>query len=64
VTLANQDELGLGTKEPETIEWSQVRYDDRACIAVDVTPARYGRPTTGALGRIAAVTRHHGGPQP
>ena len=42
-----------GTKVPEEIEWSQVRYDDYAFIAVDVKPARYGRPTTMTIRTLA-----------
>ncbi len=42
-----------GTKVPEVIEWSQVRYDDYAFIAVDVVPARAGRATTMTIRTLA-----------
>ncbi|MEV6303279.1 metallophosphoesterase [Actinoplanes sp. NPDC051861] len=35
-----------GTRVPETIDWSQVRYDGYAFIAVDVVPAAKGARTT------------------
>ncbi|MFC7531851.1 purple acid phosphatase family protein [Actinoplanes sp. GCM10030250] len=35
-----------GTRVPETIDWSQVRYDGYAFIAVDVVPAAPGARTT------------------
>ena len=42
-----------GTKVPETVDWSQVRYDDYAFIAVDVVPAASGRPTTMTIRTLA-----------
>ncbi|WP_375480682.1 purple acid phosphatase family protein [uncultured Jatrophihabitans sp.] len=42
-----------GTQVPEVVTWSQVRYDDYAFIAVDVTPARRGRPTTFVVRTLA-----------
>ena len=35
-----------GSRVPEVIDWSQVRYDDYAFIAVDVVPAAQGARTT------------------
>ncbi len=42
-----------GTKVPEEVEWSQVRYDDYAFIAVDVVPARHGAATTFTIRTLA-----------
>ena len=42
-----------GTKVPEEIEWSQVRYDDYAFIAVDVVPAAPGAKSTFTIRTIA-----------
>ncbi len=42
-----------GTKVPESIEWSQVRYDGYAFIAVDVEPAAPGRRTTFTVRTLA-----------
>ncbi len=42
-----------GTKVPEEIEWSQVRYDDYAFIAVDVKPAHPGKHTTFTVRTLA-----------
>lgn len=42
-----------GTKVPEEVTWSQVRYDDYAFIAVDVEPARHGRHTTFTIRTLA-----------
>ncbi|WP_375502268.1 metallophosphoesterase [uncultured Jatrophihabitans sp.] len=52
-TAVNASGYPAGTKVPETIEWSQVRYDDYAFIAVDVVPARPGRPTTFTIRTLA-----------
>ena len=52
-TAVNASGYPQGTKQPETIEWSQVRYDDYAFIAVDVKPARYGHPTTMTVRTLA-----------
>ncbi|OJF10509.1 calcineurin-like phosphoesterase family protein [Couchioplanes caeruleus] len=35
-----------GSRVPEVVDWSQVRYDDYAFIAVDVVPAARGARTT------------------
>jgi hypothetical protein len=35
-----------GARVPEAVDWSQVRYDDYAFIAVDVVPAARGARTT------------------
>ncbi len=45
-TAVNSSGYPQGTKVPEVISWSQVRYDDYAFIAVDVVPAAAGRKTT------------------
>ncbi len=42
-----------GTKVPEEVNWSQVRYDDYAFIAVDVAPASLGRSTTMTIRTLA-----------
>ncbi|MBA8792608.1 hypothetical protein FHX74_000202 [Friedmanniella endophytica] len=42
-----------GTQVPEQIDWSQVRYDDYAFIAVDVVPAATGRTTTFTIRTLA-----------
>jgi hypothetical protein len=42
-----------GTKVPEVVDWSQVRYDDYAFIAVDVVPARAGAKTTMTVRTLA-----------
>ena len=39
-------------QEPESVDWSQVRYDDYAVLAVDVVPAGPGRLTTMILRAI------------
>ena len=52
-TAVNSSGYPSGTKVPETIEWSQVRYDDYAFIAVDVVPAKPGRPTTFTIRTLA-----------
>jgi len=35
-----------GTKVPEVVSWSQVRYDAYAFLAIDVKPAAHGKHTT------------------
>ena len=35
-----------GKRVPEAVDWSQVRYDAYAFLAVDVVPAAPGKPTT------------------
>jgi hypothetical protein len=52
-TKVNASGYPQGTKVPEQIEWSQVRYDDYAFIAVDVAPARVGRHTTMTIRTLA-----------
>jgi hypothetical protein len=52
-TAVNSSGYPAGTKVPEDVEWSQVRYDDYAFIAVDVTPARHGQKTTFTIRTIA-----------
>ncbi len=42
-----------GSKQAERVEWSRVRYDGYAFLAVDVTPARAGRPATMTLRTLA-----------
>ncbi len=37
------------TQEPESVDWSQVRYDNYAVLAVDVVPAAPGAVTTMTL---------------
>jgi hypothetical protein len=37
------------TQEPESVDWSQVRYSDYAVLAVDVVPAAPGQRTTMTL---------------
>ena len=52
-TAVNPSGYPQGTKVPEEVTWSQVRYDDYAFIAVDVSPARLGRPTTMTVRTLA-----------
>ena len=52
-TAINSSGYPAGTKIAEAIEWSQVRYDDYAFIAVDVAPARAGRSTTMTIRTLA-----------
>jgi hypothetical protein len=35
-----------GTRVPESVDWSQVRYDGYAFLAIDAVPAAPGKPTT------------------
>lgn len=51
-----------GTKVPEEIEWSQVRYDHYAFIAVDVVPAKPGAKTTFTIRTIADALPSSGKP--
>jgi hypothetical protein len=51
-----------GTKVPETVDWSQVRYDDYAFIAVDVVPARHGQRTTFTIRSLADALPGSGQP--
>lgn len=52
-TAVNSSGYPAGTKVPETVEWSQVRYDAYAFIAVDVEPAERGRLTTFRIRTLA-----------
>jgi hypothetical protein len=52
-TAVNASGYPQGTKVPEAIEWSQVRYDGYAFIAVDVVPAAPGRRTTLTIRTLA-----------
>ena len=52
-TAVNASGYPAGTKVPETIDWSQVRYDAYAFIAVDVKPAAPGRATTFTIRTLA-----------
>jgi hypothetical protein len=45
-TTVNPSGYPSGTPVPEVADWSQVRYDDYAFIAVDVVPAPPGSTTT------------------
>ncbi len=51
-----------GSRQPETVEWSRVRYDGYAFLAVDVVPARAGRPTTMTLRTLADALPGSPGP--
>ena len=51
-----------GTRAPETVAWSRVRYDGYAFLAVDVVPARPGRPTTMTLRTLADALPGQPGP--
>jgi hypothetical protein len=42
-----------GSRVPESVDWSQVRYDDYAFVAVDVTPAARGARTTMIIRSLA-----------
>ncbi|WP_374238118.1 purple acid phosphatase family protein [Actinoplanes sp. DH11] len=42
-----------GRRVPETVDWSQVRYDNYAFIAVDVVPAARGARTTMTIRSLA-----------
>lgn len=42
-----------GSRIPEVVDWSQVRYDDYAFIAVDVVPAARGARTTMTVRSLA-----------
>jgi hypothetical protein len=45
-TTVNASGYPQGTKVAEDVDWSQVRYDNYAFIAVDIAPARRGERTT------------------
>lgn len=52
-TAVNSSGYPAGTKVAEVADWSQVRYDDYAFIAVDVAPAHRGRRTTFTIRTLA-----------
>lgn len=52
-TKVNHTGFPQGGKQPEAIDWSQVRYDGYAFIAVDVTPAKAGATTTMTIRTLA-----------
>jgi hypothetical protein len=52
-TKVNTSGFPQGTQVPEQIDWSQVRYDDYAFLAVDVVPASPGRATTMTVRTLA-----------
>jgi hypothetical protein len=52
-TTVNSSGYPQGTTVAEAIDWSQVRYDDYAFIAVDVVPARAGATTTFTVRTLA-----------
>jgi hypothetical protein len=61
-TAINASGYPTGTQVPEEIEWSQVRYDDYAFIAVDVVPARRGQKTTFTIRTLADALPGSGKP--
>ncbi|MCW2528927.1 MAG: putative phosphoesterase [Pseudonocardiales bacterium] len=61
-TAVNSAGYPAGTKIPEVVDWSQVRYDDYAFIAVDVVPARVGKPTTFTVRTLADALPGSGRP--
>ncbi len=61
-TAVNASGYPAGTKVPEQVEWSQVRYDDYAFIAIDVVPAKPGAPTTFTIRTIADALPGSGRP--
>lgn len=52
-TKVNDSGYQQGTKVPEAIEWSQVRYLGYAFMAVDVAPGRPGQSTTMTIRTLA-----------
>ena len=52
-TAVNASGYPQGTKVPEVVDWSQVRYDAYAFIAVDVKPAKAGQATTLTIRTLA-----------
>ncbi|WP_375425683.1 metallophosphoesterase [uncultured Friedmanniella sp.] len=52
-TAINGSGYPQGTKVPEEVSWSQVRYDDYAFLAVDVVPAALGKKTTFTIRTLA-----------
>jgi hypothetical protein len=61
-TAVNASGYPSGTQVPEEVEWSQVRYDDYAFIAVDVVPARHGQKTTFTIRTLADALPGSGKP--
>jgi hypothetical protein len=61
-TAINDDGYPAGTKVPEVVDWSQVRYDDYAFIAVDVKPGRRGQETTFTVRTLADALPGSGKP--
>ena len=51
-----------GSRIPESVDWSQVRYDDYAFIAVDVVPAAPGGRTTLTVRSLADALPGSGRP--
>lgn len=52
-TKVNHAGFPQGSKQPEVADWSQVRYDGYAFIAVDVVPAKIGATTTMTIRTLA-----------
>ena len=52
-TAKNDSGYLQGTKVPEVVGWSQVRYDAYAFLAIDVKPARQGKHTTFTVRTLA-----------
>ena len=52
-TAVNASGYPQGTQVPEEVNWSQVRYDDYAFLAVDVHPAHHGTPTRMTIRTLA-----------
>ncbi|WP_312034269.1 metallophosphoesterase family protein [Actinoplanes sp. TBRC 11911] len=61
-TIKPGDGYPTGTKVPEVVDWSQVRYDDYAFIAVDVVPGRAGQKTTFTIRTLADALPGSGKP--
>ena len=61
-TAINSSGYPQGTKVPEVVDWSQVRYDDYAFIAVDVVPGRRGERTTFTVRTLADALPGSGKP--
>jgi hypothetical protein len=61
-TAVNAAGYPAGTKVAEEVDWSQVRYDDYAFIAVDVVPAGVGKPTTFTVRTLADALPGSGQP--
>ncbi|SEP58728.1 Calcineurin-like phosphoesterase [Microlunatus flavus] len=52
-TAKNDSGYLQGTKVPEVVDWSQVRYDAYAFLAIDVKPAKQGHHTTFTIRTLA-----------